>query len=53
MPPLPWPLDQYFQKATLLAASTQFGCNLLESGADRDIAAISPRPVLVDSRPGR
>ncbi len=47
MPPLPWPLDQYFQKATLLAASAQLGCNLFESGADRDIAAISPRPVLV------
>lgn len=44
---LPWPLDSYFRKATLLAASAQLGCNLFDNGSCRDIAAISPRPVLL------
>jgi uncharacterized protein len=47
MPRLPWPLNHYFQKATLLMASAQLGCNLFDRGASRDIAALSPRPVLV------
>jgi hypothetical protein len=44
---LPWPLDGYFRKATLLAASAQLGCNLFQEGACRDIAGIGPRPVLL------
>lgn len=47
LPWLPWPLDGYFRTATLLAASAQLGCNLFQEGACRDIAAISPRPVLL------
>lgn len=46
-PRLPWPLGAYFQKATLLLASAQLGCNLFESGACHDVARISPRPILL------
>jgi uncharacterized protein len=47
MPPLPGPLAKYFEKSTLLLASIQLGCNLFESGAERDVAAIAPRPVMI------
>ncbi|HAU37161.1 MAG TPA: hypothetical protein DCX07_05535 [Phycisphaerales bacterium] len=44
---MPWPADRYFQQATLLLASAQLGCDLLDAGPARDIAAIAPRPVLL------
>jgi pimeloyl-ACP methyl ester carboxylesterase len=47
LPPLPWPLGVYFQNATLALASAQLGRNLFERGADRDIAEIGARPILV------
>ena len=44
---LPGPVSEYLRRATLLIASAEVGCNLLEGGAARDIAHLSPRPVLI------
>lgn len=45
--PLLGPLRAYFRTATLAAASVQVGANLFKAGTSRDIAGISPRPVLL------
>jgi len=44
---LPWPLDWHFEQTTLLFASLELGRNLFREGPYRDIAAVSPRPVLL------
>jgi fermentation-respiration switch protein FrsA (DUF1100 family) len=45
--PLPAVLAAPLRRATLALASVGLGCNLFEAGPIRDIARISPRPVLL------
>jgi pimeloyl-ACP methyl ester carboxylesterase len=44
---LPWPLNWHYEQTTLLFASLELGRNLFREGPYRDIAAVSPRPVLL------
>jgi pimeloyl-ACP methyl ester carboxylesterase len=44
---LPWPLNWHYEQTTLLFASLELGRNLFCEGPYRDIAAVSPRPVLL------